>query len=70
MADLTGDGAPERVVMTARVEMSRGRPLWDDGQPWQVYIEYADSTRTYMYANRLQLGMLEMRLTRPASGQT
>ena len=69
-ADLTGDGTPERVVITAQVEMSRGRPLWDDGQAWQVYVEYADSTRTYVYANRVQLGMLEMRLSRPDPGKT
>lgn len=31
--DLTGDGHVERVVLTARVELDRGRPAWDDGQP-------------------------------------
>src|SRR5690606_15712646 len=38
-ADLDGDGAPERVVLMARAEVMDGRPLWDDGQPWQVYVE-------------------------------
>lgn len=62
--DLDGDGEDERVVLTARVEMPEGRPAWDDGQPWQVYVEAADGARTYLYAQRLQLGTLAMRVTR------
>ena len=62
--DLTGDGHVERVVLTARVELYRGRPAWDDGQPWQVYVEDQDGTRTYVYAQRLQLGTLTMRVSR------
>jgi hypothetical protein len=62
--DLTGDGHLERVVLTARVELYRGRPAWDDGQPWQVYVESQDGTRTYVYAQRLQLGTLTMRVSR------
>jgi hypothetical protein len=68
-ADVTGDGVAERIVLTAHVEMLRGQPVWDDGQAWQVYVEHADTTRTYLYANRLQLGTLSMRLARPGSGQ-
>lgn len=67
-ADLDGDGSPERVVLTARVEMYRGRPAWDDGQPWQVYVETAQGTRTYLYAQRLQLGTLTMRITSGSDG--
>lgn len=62
-ADFDGDGQAERAVITARVEMVRGQPAWDDGQPWQVYVEEADGTRTYIYAQRLQLGPLVMRVT-------
>jgi hypothetical protein len=62
--DLRGDGLPERVVLTARVELVRGRPAWDDGQPWQVYLEAPDRSRTYLYAQRLQLGSLDVRVTR------
>lgn len=62
IADLNGDGASERVVLTARVEMRRGRPAWDDGQPWQVYIESRGGRRSYIYAQRLQLGTLTMRI--------
>ena len=61
-ADLDSDGEAERVVLTARVELVRGRPAWDDGQPWQVYVEEADSTRTYLYARFVQLGTVEMRV--------
>ena len=68
-ADLGGDSQPERIVLTARVEMVRGRPAWDDGQPWQVYVEALDGTRTYVYAQRLQLGSLTMRVSRGEGGQ-
>jgi hypothetical protein len=68
-ADLDGDGMAERIVLTARVELYRGRPAWDDGQPWQVYIESRDSVRSYVYAQRLQLGTLTMRVAGPDSGQ-
>lgn len=68
-ADLDGDGRAERVVMTARVELYRGRPAWDDGQPWQVYIEAPDGGRTYVYGQRLQLGTLTMRVGSTEAGQ-
>jgi len=68
-ADLTGDGEPERIILTARVELYRGRPAWDDGQPWQVYVEAPDGARTYAYAQRLQLGTLTMRVTGAESGR-
>jgi hypothetical protein len=68
-ADLTGDGQAERIVLTARVEIYRGRPAWDDGQPWQVYIETPDGQRTYVYAQRLQLGTLAMRVGLGANGR-
>lgn len=69
-ADLDGDGQLERVVLTAQVELYRGRPAWDDGQPWQVYIETQDGRRTYVFAQRLQLGTLTMRLGSDEGGQT
>lgn len=66
--DVDGDGQAERVVMSARVELVRGRPAWDDGQPWQVYVEEPDGQRTYLYAQRLQLGTLTMRVTSADAG--
>jgi len=68
-ADLAGDGEAEQIVLTAQVELSRGRPAWDDGQPWQVYIEEPDGSQTRVYARRLQLGTLTMRLTRGEPGR-
>jgi hypothetical protein len=68
-ADVMGDSVPERIVLTARVEMYRGRPAWDDGQQWQVYVESLDGRRTYLYAQRLQLGTLTMRVTRADNGR-
>lgn len=67
-ADLDGDGVDEQVVLTARVELYRGRPAWDDGQPWQVYVEGGDSVRTYIYARFVQLGTLTMRIGEPVDG--
>lgn len=67
--DLTGDGRPERIVLTAHVELYRGRPAWDDGQPWQVYVEAEDGTRTYVYSQRLQLGTLTMRISLNEQGE-
>jgi len=57
------------VVLTARVELYRGRPAWDDGQPWQVYIEEGDSTRTYVFARYVQLGTLAMRVGEAVDGK-
>lgn len=64
-ADLDGDGQDERLVMTARAEVLRGRPVWDDGQPWQVYVEEEDGARTYLYARFVQLGSVTMRIALP-----
>jgi hypothetical protein len=68
-ADLDGDGQAERVVLTARAEVMRGRPLWDDGQPWQVYVEEPDGARTYLYSRFVQLGSVTIRLGLPEGGQ-
>jgi hypothetical protein len=68
-ADVLGDSAVEQIVLMARVELYRGRPAWDDGQPWQVYVETASGARHYLYAQRLQLGTLSMRVAHADSGQ-
>lgn len=61
-ADLDGDGEAERVVVMARAEVRDRRPLWDDGQPWQVYVEESGGERTYLYARFVQLGSVTMRI--------
>ena len=67
-ADLDSDGQAERLVLTARVELYRGRPAWDDGQPWQVYVEEGDGRRTYLYSRFVQLGTVAMRVGRAEGG--
>jgi hypothetical protein len=67
--DLNGDGQVERVVLMARVETVGGRPAWDDGQPWRVYVEAADGTRTDVYARRLQIATLTMRVALDGLGR-
>lgn len=65
--DLDGDGEPEEVVVAARAERVGNRIAWDDGQPWIVYVEEADDSRTMLYARYLQLGTLAVRLGVPDS---
>ena len=67
-ADLNGDGTPERAVLIAKVQLSQGQPVWDDSQPWQLYIEASDNTRTYVYARNVRLGTVETLMTQGASG--
>lgn len=60
--DLDSDGDSELVVLAARAEMFRGRPAWDDGQPWQVYVEEPGGERTHLYRRYVQLGTVTMRI--------
>ena len=68
-ADIDGDGAAERVALIANIELVRGRPAWDDGQRWQLYVEEADGTRTRIYARFVQLGHVEAFLGPAADGR-
>ncbi len=63
LADFDGDGAAEQAVLIAQVRLYNNRPLWEDGHVWQVYVEEADGTRTYVYAQFLPFGVLEARLS-------
>jgi hypothetical protein len=68
-ADFDGDGRAETAVLIADVVLdARGRPGWEDGHRWQVYVEEADAVRTYAYARFLPMGKLTAELTRPDSG--
>jgi hypothetical protein len=67
-ADLDGDGQPEGASLIARVGMDQRGPMWDDGQPWQLYIEEADGTRTYAYRRFVQLGTVEAHVASASSG--
>jgi hypothetical protein len=69
-ADFDGDGQEETAVLIAQVEVGkRGELLWEDGHRWQMYIEEADSTLTYVYARFLPNGKLEASVTRPEKGK-
>lgn len=62
-ADLNADERLEKVVVMARVEQDPKRPrefMWDDGQPWQVYIEDEQGKRSHIYSRYVQLGRLEV----------
>lgn len=69
-ADLNGDGRDAQVLVTARAELVRGRPAWDDGQPWQVQVLEPDGARTLLYSRRLQIGTLTVRLAHAEAGRT
>lgn len=62
-ADLDGDGVQERVFLIANAENRRGKPVWDDAQIWQVYIEEPDGKRTYVFSRWVQLGRVEAIMT-------
>jgi hypothetical protein len=67
-ADLNGDGRASQLLLMARAELVRGRPAWDDGQPWQVQVVEADGPRTLLYSRRLQIGTLTVRLVHAEAG--
>ena len=67
--DVDGDGEPERIVVSARAEVRNGQPLWDDGQPWQVYVQEASGELTVLFARYVQLGTVEARVTLAEEGQ-
>lgn len=69
-ADLDGDGQPERASLIARAAVNQRGPLWDDGQPWQLYIQEADGTRTDVYRRFVQMGTVEAHVSTPAPGGT
>lgn len=58
-ADLDGDGDTERAVLLADVQHVRDDYLWGDTQRWVLYVEEADSTRTWLYAQSLHGGRAE-----------
>jgi hypothetical protein len=63
-ADLDQDGKTESVEIIARVANAaqKGEYLWDDGQPWQVYIKDGDQI-THIYNRFVQLGGLSVMIT-------
>ena len=67
-ADLDMDGTRESAVLISDVTLDvRGRPLWEHGHRWQVYVEEPEGARTYLYARFLPNGKLTAELTQPES---
>lgn len=62
-ADLDQDGFPEKVWVIAHAKVTGGRPTWDDGQEWQVYVQEEDGKTTHLFAGMVQLGKLDMSVT-------
>lgn len=67
--DLDADGVAERVVVMAKAPANSDDVGWDDGEPWQVYIEESSGERTYIFARWVQLGRLEGVITSNEQGQ-
>ena len=69
--DLDGDGDPEAAVLRAEVEVYRGRPLWEDGHRWNLYVREENGTTTDLYARFVPWGRVEALLVSPgeASGR-
>ena len=62
--DLNRDQVPERLVVIANATMHNGEPQWDDAHIWQVYVEEPGGERTYLFSRWVQLGPLDVSLTR------
>ena len=67
-ADLTGDGAPERVVLTSDVTLTPdGQPLWEDGHRWAVYVEEGEE-QTLLYSAFVPNGFSEAAVSPATEG--
>ncbi len=64
-ADLDGDRTAERVVLASDVTLGAdGRPLWEDGHRWAVYVEAA-GRRTMLYGAFVPNGHVEAAVLDP-----
>lgn len=69
VADLDGDGDDETVVVLSDVILdASGRPIWEDGHRWQVYVRESDGRVTRLYARFLPNGKLTAEMAVPPSG--
>ena len=59
-ADLDGDGLQEQLTLTSDVTLdATGRPLWEDGHRWAVYVEGPARSPTRLYAAFVPNGHVE-----------
>lgn len=68
-ADFDADGIAEQAFLIANAEVVDGKPLWDDGHSWQLYIEEPTGERTYLFARFVQLGRVDVKLGELVSGE-
>ena len=67
--DFDADGQLETAVLISDVTVdARGRPVWEDGHRWQVYVEEPTGERTYVYRQFLPNGSLIADVVRRESG--
>ena len=68
-ADFDGDGDDETAVLISDVALdARGRPLWEDGHRWQLYVQEHDGKTTRLYARFLPRGRVTADVGVPAAG--
>ena len=65
-ADLDGDGRSETVAIASDVTVGNdGRPLWEDGHRWAVYVEAETGRRTLLYSAFVPNGHAEAAILEP-----
>ena len=69
-ADFDGDGADETAVLICDVTLdASGRPLWEDGHRWQLYVEESDGKTTRLYARFVPRGRVTADVGVPSAGK-
>ncbi|MBI2873772.1 MAG: hypothetical protein HYY09_01665 [Firmicutes bacterium] len=74
--DLDRDGVIETLHLVAEVSkldphlkgLNQDDFIWDDGQPWQVYIEEPTGEQTRIYSRFVQHGWVDVMAVQAAEG--
>jgi hypothetical protein len=70
-ADFDGSGDDEEAVLISDVALdARGRPLWEDGHRWQLYIQETDGKKevTRLFARFIPNGKVTAEVGIPSAG--
>jgi hypothetical protein len=68
-ANIDGDSGQERIVLASDVTVNAdGRPLWEDGHRWALFVE-DDGQRTLLYGAFVPNGSAEAGVLAPANGR-
>ena len=57
--DLDGDGAKDRLILASNVSLKDGRPLWEDGHRWGVYVS-SQGVETPLYEGFVANGFVRV----------